>query len=76
MALQRPGDTEKSLQGSESNEGQYRAARHTGESLEVWIKKNIFHRQVQGLSEDSEREKDYSRTSVQHVPEAEISQLK
>lgn len=58
MALQSPADTEKCLQGSESNEGQCRAARHAGASLLVWIRKNSFHLQVQGLTEDLERQRE------------------
>lgn len=72
MALQRPANTEKGLQGSESNEGQCKAARHAGAGLLVWIRKNSFHLQVQDL--ETQRE-NYSRTKVQHGSEAEISHL-
>lgn len=72
MALQRPANTEKGLQGSESNEGQCKAARHAGAGLPVWIRKNSFHLQVQDL--ETQRE-NYSRTKVQHGSEAEISHL-
>lgn len=58
MTLQSPADTEKGLQGSESNEGQCRAARHAGAGLPAWIRKNSFHLQVQGLSEDLETQRE------------------